>query len=239
MAGTALAALALAAATLRRRQGPMPRRVRRVLLALPAAIAVASAVAGAYSIGNARAYITTDDARIDGDALPIRSPATGTLVGWNITLGSVVHRNEPVGRVEIESGFSRVQMLVRAPADGTVVAADVATGTYVTTGSRLAVATDPTRVRVLARVDETVADDVRIGQRVDIDVDAFPDARLTGTVDDVRRSTAGATEPLPTSSATAEFQKVTQVVPVRVAITDPRGLQLLPGMNVTVRIHRS
>jgi hypothetical protein len=34
-------------------------------------------------------------------------------------------------------------------------------------------------------------------------------------------------------------QKVTQVVPVRVAITDPRGLQLLPGMNVTVRIHRS
>jgi len=239
MAGTAVAALALAAATLRRRQGPMPRRVRRVLLAFPAAIAVASAVAGAYSIGNARAYITTDDARIDGDALPIRSPATGTLVGWNITLGSVVHRNEPVGRVEIESGFSRVQMLVRAPADGTVVAADVATGTYVTTGSRLAVATDPTRVRVLARVDETVADDVRIGQRVDIDVDAFPDARLTGTVDDVRRSTAGATEPLPTSSATAEFQKVTQVVPVRVAITDPRGLQLLPGMNVTVRIHRS
>ena len=239
MAGTAVAALALAAATLRRRQGPMPRRVRRVLLAFPAAIAVASAVAGAYAIGNARAYITTDDARIDGDALPIRSPATGTLVGWNITLGSVVHRNEPVGRVEIESGFSRVQMLVRAPADGTVVAADVATGTYVTTGSRLAVTTDPTRVRVLAGVDETVADDVRIGQRVDIDVDAFPDARLTGMVGDVRRSTAGATEPLPTSSATAEFQKVTQVVPVRVAITDPRGLQLLPGMNVTVRIHRS
>lgn len=239
MAGTAVAALALAAATLRRRQGPMPRRVRRVLLAFPAAIAVASAVAGAYSIGNARAYITTDDARIDGDALPIRSPATGTLVGWNITLGSVVHRNEPVGRVEIESGFSRVQMLVRAPADGTVVVADVAAGTYVTTGSLLAVATDPTRVRVLAGVDETVADDVRIGQTVDIDVDAFPDARLTGTVDDVRRSTAGATEPLPTSSATAEFQKVTQVVPVRVAITDPRGLQLLPGMNVTVRIHRS
>jgi ABC-2 type transport system permease protein len=47
MAGTAVAALALAAATLRRRQGPMPRRVRRVLLAFPAAIAVASAVAGA------------------------------------------------------------------------------------------------------------------------------------------------------------------------------------------------
>ena len=160
-------------------------------------------------------------------------------MGWHIALGSVVHRNEPVGRVEIENGFSRVQMLVRAPADGTVVVADVTTGTYVTTGTQLAVATDPTRVRVLARVDETVADDVRVGPRVDIAVDAFPDAPLAGTVDDVRRSTAGATDPLPTSSATAEFQKVTQVVPVRVAITDPRGLPLLPGMNVAVRIHRS
>ena len=58
-------------------------------------------------------------------------------------------------------------------------------------------------------------------------------------MDDVRRSTAGATEPLPASAATAEFQKLAQVVPVRVAITDTRGLQLLPGMNVTVRIHRS
>jgi ABC transporter DrrB family efflux protein len=239
MAGTALAALALAATTLRRRQGRLPRRTRRALIALPAVVVVASALAGAYSIGNARVYITTDDARIDGDALPIRSPATGTLKDWRVTLGSVVHKDEPVGRVEIESGFSRVQMLVRAPADGTVVDADVTAGTYVTTGTQLAVATDLTQARVLARVDESVADDVRIGQRVDIDVDAFPGTRLTGTVDDIRRSTAGATEPLPTSSATAEFQKLTQVVPVRVAITDPRGLQLVPGMNVTVRIHRS
>ena len=119
-----------------------------------------------------------------------------------------------------------------------MVVADVTTGTYVTTApARRRHRPDPGPGA--GQVDETVADDVRIGQRVDIDVDAFPDAPLAGTVDDVRRSTAGATDPLPTSSATAEFQKVTQVVPVRVAITDPRGLQLLPGMNVTVRIHRS
>lgn len=54
----------------------------------------------------------------------------------------------------------------------------------------------------------------------------------------IQRSTAGALAPLPAASSTAEFQKITQVVPVRVAITDPRGLPLLPGMNVTVRIHR-
>ncbi len=239
MAATALAALALAAATLRRRQGQLPRRVRRALIALPVVVVVTSAIAGAYSISNARAYIATDNAHIDGDALPIRSPATGTLVDWSLATGSVVHKNEPVGRIAIQSGFSQAQMLVRAPADGTVVDADVTVGTYVTTGTQLAVATDLNQVRVTAQVDETVADDVRVGQVVDIEVDAFPDTTLTGAVDEIQRITAGATGPLPTSSVTAEFQKITQVVPVRVAIADGRGLALVPGMNVTVRIHRS
>lgn len=70
------------------------------------------------------------------------------------------------------------------------------------------------------------------------DTDVMPDTPLTGTVHEIQRSTAGALAPLPAASSTAEFQKITQVVPVRVAITDPRGLPLLPGMNVTVRIHR-
>ena len=68
-------------------------------------------------------------------------------------------------------------------------------------------------------------------------VDAFPDTPLTGTVQEIQRSTAGALAPLPAASSTADFQKITQVVPVRVAITAPRGLPLLPGMNVAVRIH--
>jgi multidrug resistance efflux pump len=43
---------------------------------------------------------------------------------------------------------------------------------------------------------------------------------------------------LPASSATGEFQKVTQVVPVRVAILDRHELPLVPGMSTTVRIYR-
>jgi hypothetical protein len=49
---------------------------------------------------------------------------------------------------------------------------------------------------------------------------------------------ADATGPLPPSSATGEFQKVTQVVPVRVAILDRHELPLVPGMSTTVRTYR-
>jgi multidrug resistance efflux pump len=102
----------------------------------------------------------------------------------------------------------------------------------------MAVATDLTRVRVTALVDETLIDEVQVGQAVDIAVDAFPDVPLAGVVEDIRRSTADATGPLPPSAVTGEFQKVTQVVPVRVAILDRHELPLVPGMSTTVRIYR-
>ncbi|MDT7610570.1 MAG: hypothetical protein QOG96_5073, partial [Pseudonocardiales bacterium] len=38
---------------------------------------------------------------------------------------------------------------------------------------------------------------------------------------------------------TGNFQKVTQVIAVRVANTNTSGLALVPGMNVTVHIHKN
>ena len=39
----------------------------------------------------------------------------------------------------------------------------------------------------------------------------------------------------PQSNSSGTFQKVTQVIPVKVSIDDLQGLNLVPGMNVTVR----
>ena len=238
MAAAALGALGLAAATLRRRSGPMPARARRALLVLPATIVVATVITGAYTMHQAGTYVATDNAQVEGDALPVRATATGTLVDWSISTGSLIRAGQPIGRIQVETGFGRVHQVVRAPGDGTVVVNDVAEGVHVTTGTQLAVATDLTQVYVTARVDETSIDAVRLGQAVDIDIDAFPGTPLTGTVTAIRRSTAAATQPLPADARTGRFDPVTQYVPVTVTITDTRGLALLPGMNVTARIHR-
>ncbi len=238
MGSSALLALGLAAATLRRRGGPLSRRTRHALAVVPAAVLVATAVTGAVVMGNARAYVSTDDAAIDGTALPIVAPATGTLREWTLTTGSVVRRDQPVGRVEMQVPFGQPQRVVRAPADGTVVVDDAVPGGWVVAGTRLAVATDLSQVYVTAQVEEAVIDDVHVGQAVDVSVDAYPHAALHGTVTAVRDSTGAGTAPLPATAATARYQRLTQRVPVTVGLDGTGGLALLPGMNVTVRIHR-
>ncbi len=49
---------------------------------------------------------------------------------------------------------------------------------------------------------------------------------------------AGVFSLFPQSNSSGTFQKVTQVIPVKVSIDDLQGLNLVPGMNVTVKIHK-
>jgi multidrug resistance efflux pump len=69
-------------------------------------------------------------------------------------------------------------------------------------------------------------------------VDAFPNTPLTGYVREIQRGAAGEFSLFPETNTSGNFQKVAQVIPVKVAIQDRRGLDLVPGMNVTVHIHK-
>jgi multidrug resistance efflux pump len=73
---------------------------------------------------------------------------------------------------------------------------------------------------------------------VDIAVDAFPDADLTGRVLEVQSGAAGVFSLFPQANTSGNFQKVTQVIPVKIGIDNLMDLPLVPGMNVTVKIHR-
>jgi multidrug resistance efflux pump len=42
----------------------------------------------------------------------------------------------------------------------------------------------------------------------------------------------------PQSNSSGNFQKVTQVIPVKIALTNSGGVALVPGMNITVHIHK-
>jgi multidrug resistance efflux pump len=92
---------------------------------------------------------------------------------------------------------------------------------------------------VTARVDDTAIGDVQLGQQVDITVDAHPGITLTGYVREIQGSSAGVFSPFPQDNATGRFQKLTHVVPVKITIAGPKNLTLVPGMNVTVKIHKN
>lgn len=185
-----------------------------------------------------RKYVTTDNAQIDGDQISVNAPSSGTLVDWTATQGTQLRKDRLVGRIKIQGGFVQPQQPIRAPGNGTVVIDDGVEGAFVTAGTPLAIAYDLSKIYVTARVDETDVDDVRPGQTVDIEVDAFPDGDLTGTVREVQRGAAGEFSPFPRSNTAGNYQKVTQVIPVKIAIDDTENLALAPGMSVTVKIHK-
>jgi multidrug resistance efflux pump len=217
----------------------MKRSTRIALLVvLVVAVLIAAAITATYFI-NSRNFVTTDNAQIDGDKISINAPISGTLIDWRATQGTQVHTNQVVGRVQIQGAFVQPQQYIRAPGDATVVVDNGVQGSYVTAGTQLAIAYDFSKIFVTARVDETDIDAVHQGQPVDISVDAFPDAKVTGTVSEIQGGAAGVFSLFPQSNTSGNFQKVTQVIPVKIAISNPSNVALVPGMNVYVKIHKN
>jgi multidrug resistance efflux pump len=222
--------------------GPEKREMKpstRIALMIIGGVALVVAIAMIYIyVIEGRKYVTTDNAQIDGDKIAINAPSSGTLTDWTAKQGTPLIKDHVLGRIRIQAGFAQPQQPIKAPGDGTVVVDNGLEGAFVAAGTQLAVGYDLSKIYVTARVDETDVDDVRPGQDVDIDVDAFPGADLTGTVTEVQGGAAGVFSAFPQSNTAGNYQKVTQVIPVRIAIDDSQNLALVPGMNVSVKIHK-
>ncbi|WP_380787358.1 HlyD family secretion protein [Sphingomonas sp. R86521] len=129
-----------------------------------------------------------------------------------------------------------------APVSGQVVNRQVNVGSYVSPGSQL-MAIIPDRMWVTANFKETQLTLMKIGQPVDIRVDAYPDVEFRGHVDSVQRGAGQAFALLPPQNATGNYVKVVQRVPVRIVFDakngpDPRRYPIGPGMSVvpTVKV---
>ncbi|MGI5130613.1 HlyD family secretion protein [Pseudonocardia sp. CA-107938] len=217
---------------------PLKRSTRISLIVIGIVAVITAIVLVAVYVIDAGRYVSTDNAQIDGDKIVVNSPGSGTLVDWQATQGRFLKKDQIVGRIRIQGGFVQPQQAIRSPGNATVVVDNGVEGAFVPAGTQLAVAYDFSKIFVTARVDETDIDDVHLGQAVDISVDAFPGTDFTGTVREVQGGAAGIFSAFPQSNTSGNFQKVTQVIPVKIGIADTHGLALVPGMNVTVRIHK-
>jgi multidrug resistance efflux pump len=215
----------------------MKRGKKLALIFLVILVVLGGAVGGGAYLVYSSQFVSTDNAQVDGDKVDIAAPVTGTLTDWGGEQGTDVTTNETLGRVQIQG--TGPQQTIKSPGNGTIAVNNVVNGQWVTAGDELATAYDFNDIYVTARVDETDVAAVHPGQLVDIDVDAFGGTPITGTVEDVQAGAAGEFSLFPQSNSTGNFQKVTQVIPVKIALNDTRGLALVPGMNVTVHIHKN
>ncbi|MEM1503587.1 efflux RND transporter periplasmic adaptor subunit [Domibacillus sp. 8LH] len=202
-------------------------------------VLVGGGVGGYAYYNKAVNYLTTDNAQIAGQQVTISVPANGKLTEWKGNVGEEFSKDAKVGTLSITGTDGQAsQMNITLPTAGTIVQSTAVQNSFVAAGTPLAKAYDLNNLWVTANIEETEVDQVDVGQDVDIYVDAFPNSTLKGKVTQIGSATAGTFSLLPSSNNTGNFTKVTQVVPVKVSIDDSKGVAIVPGMNVTVRIHK-
>lgn len=124
-----------------------------------------------------------------------------------------------------------------APLSGVVSRKQVEVGQLVQAGQTLMSIVSDSGVFVTANFKETQLARIRVGQKVDLEVDAYA-ASAEGVVESIASATGAKFALLPPDNATGNFTKVVQRVPVRIRITKSLGTDrpLRPGMSVLANV---
>jgi membrane fusion protein (multidrug efflux system) len=95
----------------------------------------------------------------------------------------------------------------------------------------------PQTVYITANYKETQMGNMRVGQPVDIHVDAYKGVTFHGHVVSINPASQNTYALVPAQNATGNFVKVTQRIPVRISIDDQRrDMPLRPGMSVETSV---
>ncbi len=130
------------------------------------------------------------------------------------------------------------ETVLRSPIDGYILKRYVSVGEVVRQGQFVYALYNPEDIYILVLLEETKIEGVREGNRVLIEIDAFPDVRFEGVVEEVGRATAAKFALIPRDVTAGEFTKVVQRIPVRVRITEGNPELLRVGMGGEVAIER-
>ncbi len=167
--------------------------------------------------------------RLGGDAQssPEKNPQ------WLEAKARVEEAERQLARTIVRAPFAGVVTAVEALQPGTFLVAQTAALTN--TGAVGLVST--TDFWIEANIKETDLTYVRIGNHVDVTVDAYPDRHWRAKVSTIFPATGAEFSILPAQNASGNWVKVVQRVPVRIAIDrksdDP---PLRAGMSVTVHV---
>jgi len=126
---------------------------------------------------------------------------------------------------------------VTAPEDGRVTRRVVEMGAYIQPGQAL-MAIVPRHYWVIANFKETQLTHMRVGQPVEVVVDAYPDHKLKGHIESIQSGAGARFSLFPPENATGNYIKVVQRVPVKIVLDNDPDVELAlgPGMSVVPKV---
>lgn len=133
--------------------------------------------------------------------------------------------------------------VITAAVDGQVSNVKIQPGQMVNPGAALFYIVDNTETWVVANFKETQLNKMRLGQKVEIKIDAYPDTSFEGEINSFSPATGSRFSLLPPDNATGNFVKTVQRIPVKIKLTKNNKVEnislLRPGMNADVDVHLS
>ncbi len=126
---------------------------------------------------------------------------------------------------------------VVAPADGIVSqVASLNAGQFIATGTTIASLIETGDTWIEANFKETQLAGLHAGMPVEIKIDAYPGVAFQGELQSIAAATGSEFALVPAQNATGNWVKVTQRVPVRIAVTPVAGKTLRSGMSAVVAV---
>ena len=162
---------------------------------------------------------------------------TAQSLGGSIDLPIEVHPSYLAAKAALdEAELDLDRTNIRASMDG-IVNQPPKPGQYAEVGSTAMALVVTNHSWVEANFTETDLTNVQPGQAVTIQIDTYPDVKWTGKVDSVSPATGAEFSVIPAQNATGNWVKITQRVPVRIAIDAVAGQpELRAGLSAEVEI---
>ena len=151
------------------------------------------------------------------------------------TASNLASRQADVEYAKLQLSYT----VITAPASGVVSRRTIQLGQLVQPAQTLFAIVNGNGIYITANFKETQMEPLRLGQKVDVSVDAFPDSTFHGSIESFSGATGAKFSLLPPDNATGNFVKVVQRVPVRIKIdADSSLVKLLrAGMSVDVVVY--
>ena len=205
-------------------------KLKKVLIPLLLAVILLGGGAAGYFYYVSTNYFKTDNARVTAKLYSVKAVANGKLLSWEVENGDLVEQDQVLGREE-------TLPYITSPITGTVVKNEGAANQAVAKGSELAVVADTSDLYIGVNVEETDIMKIKLGQKVDIKLDAYPGKLFKGQVIEIDPATQTYFSGGTCFTTCGVYTKVTQLIPIKVAIENQQNLPLVFGMNASVKIH--
>jgi membrane fusion protein (multidrug efflux system) len=186
------------------------------------------------ALKQAEAQVAQAQAQVaQASPVPQRIGETEKLVGQ--LQGQVEQAQARLSQAELNLSWT----VVRAPQDGWITKRNVELGNYIAPGQQI-FALVGTERWIVANFKEAQLKRMKPGQKVKIEVDAYPQLDLEGHVDSIQQGSGAKFTAFPPENATGNFVKVVQRVPVKIVIDKgldpdtplPLGISVVPTVSL-------